>query len=310
MAYSLIHGGYMNIFELTKQLGTKDKAIKFFEGIRWKGQVVCPYCQSSKTCKHHAKNRTKCWQCWNCHKSFSVTQGTIFHNTRLPLNKWFMLIALMLNAKKGLSACQAARDLGIRRPTVWSMMHRIRKAMETDEAELLKGIVEMDETYIGGKPRKGNDKDDDDKPVNPRGRGTKKTPVVGMVERNGSVKTAVASKYELKGKDLKKLVRQHIDLEETILVTDEYKGYLGMKNLMCHLSVNHQKSYVDGDVHTNTIESFWAILKRGIVGQFHKVSKKYLQNYLHEFEYRDNRRNVDSSVTFEHLLGMACVRIC
>jgi transposase-like protein len=214
-----------------------------------------------------------------------------------------MLMALMLNAKKGLSSCQASRDIGIQQRTVWSMMHRIRKAMETDQAQLLKDVVEMDETYVGGKPRKGKDKDDDDKPSSPRGRGTKKTPVVGMVERGGSVKTAVASKYELKGKDLKKLVRKHVDLEETILVTDEYKGYLGMKNLICHLSVNHQKTFADGDVHTNTIESFWAILKRGMIGQFHKVSKKYLQSYLHEFEYRYNRRNADNGVTFEHLLG-------
>lgn len=295
----------MNIFQITKRFSTKQKAIEFFEQVRWQGQVSCVYCQSDKVCKHKDSRQNR-WQCWNCKKSFSVTQGTIFHDTRLPLNKWFMLMALMLNAKKGLSSCQAARDLGMRQPTVWSMMHRIRKAMETDQAQLLRDVVEMDETYIGGKPRKGKDKDDDDKPASPRGRGTKKTPVVGMVERGGSVKTIVASKYELKGKDLKKLVRKHIDLEQTILVTDEYKGYLGMKNLICHLSVNHQKTFADGDVHTNTIESFWAILKRGMIGQFHKVSKKYLQNYLHEFEYRYNQRNTDNSVTFEHLLGRAC----
>lgn len=216
-------------------------------------------------------------------------------------------MALMLNAKKGLSSCQASRDIGIQQKTVWSMMHRIRKAMETDQAQLLRDVVEMDETYIGGKPRKGNDKDDDDdKPSSPRGRGTKKTPVVGMVERGGSVKTVATSKFELKGKDLKKFVRKYIDLEETILVTDEYKGYLGMRSLICHLSVNHQKTYADGDIHTNTIESFWAILKRGMIGQFHKVSKKYLENYLHEFEYRYNRRNADNGVTFETLLGRMC----
>lgn len=295
----------MNIFQITKRFSTKQKAIEFFEQVRWQGKVSCVYCQSDKVCKHKDSRQNR-WQCWHCKKSFSVTQGTIFHDTRLPLNKWFMLMALMLNAKKGLSSCQAARDLGMRQPTVWSMMHRIRKAMETDQAQLLRDVVEMDETYIGGKPRKGKDKDDDDKPASPRGRGRKKTPIVGMVERGGSVKTIVASKYELKGKDLKKLVRKHIDLEETILVTDEYKGYLGMKNLICHLSVNHQKTFADGDVHTNTIESFWAILKRGMIGQFHKVSKKYLQSYLHEFEYRYNRRNADNRVTFENLLGRAC----
>ena len=296
----------MNIFDLSRKFSTPEKAVKYFESIRWKDKVVCPYCKSDKTCKHQEKGKKR-WQCWNCCKSFSATVGTIFHHTHIPLNKWFMLMALMLNAKKGLSSCQASRDIGIQQKTVWSMMHRIRKAMETDQAQLLRDVVEMDETYIGGKPRKGNDKDDDDdKPSSPRGRGTKKTPVVGMVERGGSVKTVATSKFELKGKDLKKFVRKYIDLEETILVTDEYKGYLGMRSLICHLSVNHQKTYADGDIHTNTIESFWAILKRGMIGQFHKVSKKYLENYLHEFEYRYNRRNADNGVTFETLLGRMC----
>lgn len=293
----------MNIIALSRKFSTPEKAVKHFEKVRWGGNVICPYCESDKTCKHHTHAKKR-WQCWGCHKSFSVTVGTIFHHSHISLDKWFLLIALMLNAKKGLSAYQAARDLGMNRPTVWSMMHRIRKAMETSQAELLKGVVEMDETYIGGKSRKGK-KNDDGTPNLP-GRGTKKTPVVGIVERGGSVKTVVASKYELKGKDLKKLVRKHIDLEETILVTDEYKGYLGMKNLICHLSVNHQKTFVDGDVHTNTIESFWAILKRGMIGQFHKVSKKYLQNYLHEFEYRYNRRKIDSGTIFENLLERSC----
>lgn len=295
----------MNILELNRKFSTPDKAVKYFEHVRWGDKVICPYCESHKTCQHYEKNKRR-WQCWNCHKSFSVTVGTIFHHTHIPLNKWFVLMALMLNAKKGLSSCQASRDIGIQQRTVWSMMHRIRKAMTSDQAELLKGIVEMDETYLGGKPRKGNDKDDDDKPSSPRGRGTKKTPVVGMVERGGNVKTIATSKFELKGKDLRKLVRKYVDVAETILVTDEYKGYLGMKNLICHLSVNHQKTFADGDVHTNTIESFWAILKRGMIGQFQKVSKKYLQNYLFEFEYRYNRRKQKSHMVFENLLWRMC----
>ena len=156
----------MNLLELFQRFQQNEEAIHFFERVRWKNKVICPYCESDKTCKHHVKGRKR-WQCWGCHRPFSVTVGTIFHYTHIPLNKWFMLIALMLNAKKVLSACQAARDLGMRRPTVWSMMHRIRKAMETSQDELLKGIVEMDETYIGGKPRKGK-KNDDGTPNLPR----------------------------------------------------------------------------------------------------------------------------------------------
>eukprot|EP01099_Mayorella_cantabrigiensis_P003404 TRINITY_DN2616_c0_g3_i1.p1 TRINITY_DN2616_c0_g3~~TRINITY_DN2616_c0_g3_i1.p1 ORF type:complete len:223 (+),score=-7.10 TRINITY_DN2616_c0_g3_i1:259-927(+) len=219
-----------------------------------------------------------------------------------------MLIALMRNAKKSLSACQAARDLGMNRPTVWSMMHRIRRAMITDEAKLLQGIIEMDETYVGGKPRKKNKSDDDDENNTPnlRGRGTKKTPVVGMVEREGNVKAVAVSNLELKAKDLKKLIMKSIDTQNSILITDEYKAYNRMNKVVPHYRVNHSKEYVKGDIHTNTIESFWAILKRGITGQFHWVSKKYLNAYITEFCYRYNQRMQNDSQAFNSILE-SCV---
>ena len=295
----------MNLLQLFTKFQDNQQAIEYLEQIRWNEEVICVYCNSNKTCKHKEQNKTR-WQCWNCKKSFSVTVGTIFHHSHVPLNKWFMLIALMLNAKKGLSAYQASRDLGIRRPTVWSMMHKIRNAMATDQGELLKGIVEMDECYIGGKPRKENKKDDDsDNNGNPRGRGTKKEAVVGAVERKGNVKVEQVSKMMLNAKGLLAFVRKNMDIAETLLVTDEYTGYNKMNDKIAHYSVNHSKEYVKGDIHTNTIESFWAILKRGIIGQFHKVSKKHLQKYLNEFEYRYNRRNLDTKDVFNNLLMRA-----
>jgi len=293
----------MNLLQLFTKFQDNQQAIEYLEQIRWSKEVICVYCNSNKTCKHREKTKTR-WQCWNCKKSFSVTVGTIFHHSHVPLNKWFMLIALMLNAKKGLSSLQASRDLGIPQVTTWSMMHRIRNAMATDQGELLKGIVEMDETYVGGKPRKDNKKDDDNK-GNPRGRGTKKESVVGAVERGGNVKVEQVSKMMLNAKGLLAFVRKNIDIAETILVTDEYKAYSKMNNTMAHLKVNHSYEYVNGDIHTNTIESFWAILKRGIIGQFHKVSKKYLQQYLNEFEYRYNRRNLETQDVFNNLLMRA-----
>jgi transposase-like protein len=234
--------------------------------------------------------------------------GTIFHSTKIPLHKWFILISLMLNAKKGLSACQASRDLGIRRMTVWSMMHRVRKAM-ADNDSLLSGIVEMDETYIGGKPRKQAKKHDDDDdtplpPINKRGRGTKKECVVGMIERGGKVKAKHVKKTNLKFVDMQKLVRKNVKIDKSILITDEYKAYNRMRQFITHLSVNHKQEYVRGRIHTNTIESFWAIVKRGIVGQFHKVSSKYLYMYIDEFCWRFNNRNNDDR--FDDLL-MCCV---
>lgn len=300
----------MNLFSLFKEFEDNEKAVAYLESVRWKDGVVCPYCKSDKTCKHHVHNRSKKWQCWNCHKSFAVTVGTIFHRTHVDLNKWFWLIALMLNAKKGLSSCQAARDLDMRQKTIWSMMHRIRKAMATDQMDLLKGIVEMDECYIGGKPRKevkkDNDSDDDTPPKNKRGRGTKKTPVVGIVEREGNVKTQEFNGIKLTAKNLMELVRKSVDTENSTLMTDEYKGYHKMNAIIDHKAVFHAYEYVNGDIHTNTIESFWAILKRGIVGQFHKVSKTYLQNYLNEFEYRYNNRKQENDITFKNLIEKMC----
>ncbi len=293
----------MNIINIFKQFPDQESCIKYLEQKRWNNKPVCPYCQSENTNPLKSENRFR-HHCNGCRKSFSVTIGTIFEDSRLPLQKWFLAISLMLNAKKGISSRQLARDLELPVKTAWSVNHRIRKAMKQDSG-LLSGIVEMDETYVGGKPRKEakkKDKDgnDDDK-GNPRGRGTKKECVVGMIERNGRVRASNVNKDSLKAKDLKDLVRANVDLENTVLMTDEYRGYLTMKRIINHLSINHSKEYARGIIHTNTIESFWAILKRGIMGQFHKVSKKYLNAYVDEFCWRFNERENKSS--FDKLVG-------
>lgn len=159
------------IVEIYRRFPTREAAESHLEAVRWKGEPLCPYCGAIKVARHREVGRDR-WQCWSCKRSFSVTVGTIFHRSHVDLQRWFALIALMLSAKKGLSAAQAARDLDMRMPTVWSMMHRVRKAM-TDDGQLLSGIIEMDEAYVGGKPRKANDRDDDE--PGPRGRATSKT---------------------------------------------------------------------------------------------------------------------------------------
>jgi len=288
----------MNIIQIFKQFPTQKSCIKHLEKLRWGKTPVCVYCGSTNTNPLNQEGRYRHY-CNGCCKAFNVTVGTIFHGTHVPLQKWFLLISLMQNAKKGLSSCQAARDIEMNRPTVWSMMHRIRKAMGSDNS-LLSGIIEMDETYVGGKPRKDNKKDDDDENNmgGPRGRGTKKTAVVGMLERGGNVKAKSVAKNELKFIDFLKMIRKNINVAESLLVTDEYKAYNKMNKVIPHYSVNHSKEYVKGDIHTNTIESFWAILKRGIMGQFHWVSKKHLNSYIDEFCYRYNAREIDSSSVF------------
>jgi len=212
----------------------------------------------------------------------------------LPLQKWFLAISLILNAKKGISALQLSRDLEVNKNTAWRVAMQIRKAMtQRSELELLTGVVEMDETWIGGKPRKGPDK------KLKRGRGTKKPPVIGAIERGGKVRAKATQKAKMKGRHLRAFVRENVDVETTHLITDEYKGYLGMSRLLPHSVIRHTSWYVDGDIHTNTIEGFWALLKRGMFGQFHSVSRKHLQRYVDEFCYRYNLRHNGGEAAFD-----------
>ncbi len=288
----------MNITKIYKLFPDEKACIAHLEGVRWGGKPRCVYCQSFNSSAMPNEGRH---HCNNCKSSYSVTVGTIFHRTHLPLQKWFLAISLILNARKGISARQLARDIDVNRNTAWRISMQIRKAMsQTLDRELLKGLVEADETYVGGKPRRG-----DPNSASKRGRGTKKIPVVGMIERGGKVKASVAKKKALTSKKLSTLVRRNVDTGNSVLITDEYKGYLGIKKFMPHQTINHQTWYVDGSIHTNNIESFWAILKRGIIGQFHKVSLNHLPRYIDEFVYRFNQRNnVDAfGLTVQRALG-------
>lgn len=294
----------MNIIQIYQRFPTEKDCIIYLEGVRWKGNPICPYCKSDNSTAMPREDRH---HCNNCNTSFSVTVGTIFHHTHIPLQKWLLAVTLVLNAKKGISSRQLARDLEVNKDTAWSMQMRIRNAMH-DQGELLSGIVEMDETYIGGKPRKGNNRDNDPEGDNKskRGRGTDKIPVVGMVERGGRVRAKMQSKHKLKFKDLRRIVRENIDFAKSKLITDEYRGYSPFKHIIDHETINHQVAYAIGNIHTNTIEGFWAILKRGIVGQYHKVSIQYLNRYIDEFCFRyNNRKNPDIfAYTITRALGV------
>jgi len=274
----------MNIVKIYETFPTEKDCLSYLEKIRWNDKPTCSYCKSSNSTPLSKENRH---HCNNCNTSYKVTVGTIFHHTHLPLQKWFLAITIILNAKKGISARQLSRDLQVNKDTAWRISMKIRDAMiQREQRELLTGIVEADETYIGGKPRKGNSSNGNNK----RGRGTKKTPVVGLVERNGKIKAKVFKNKPLTSKNLKALVRESVDIKNATLFTDQYKGYLGIKHMMPHKTVDHTIWYVNGEVHTNTVESFWALLKRGIIGQYHKVSIKHLPKYIDEFSYRWNHR--------------------
>lgn len=283
----------MNIVKVYKLFPTQDSCIDYLEKVRWNHKPQCPYCKSFNSTPVPREHR---YHCNNCNTSYSVTVGTIFHKTKLDFQKWFLAISLVLNAKKGISARQLARDLEVNKNTAWYMGMRIRRAM-IEQRELMNGFVEIDETYVGGKPRKGGE-------PSKRGRGTKKTPVVGLIERGGKVFAKVNKKLD--SKNLAQLVRENVDIKNAVIITDEYTGYIRLGLFADHRTINHQVAYAIGNIHTNNIEGFWALLKRGIVGQYHKVSVRYLNRYICEFCYRHNyRKNVDVfGLTIQKALGV------
>lgn len=281
----------MNVIQVFQSFQTQDQAVEYLEKVRWAGEPHCPYCGSTSVGRHASGDRDMPrWQCRDCTRAFAVTVGTLFHGTHMPLRTWFLVLALMLNAKKSASSYQIARDVGVRRPTVWSMMQRIRTAMaaDPDQAKLLHGIVEADETYVGGKPRKGN-KRDDDKPSK-RGRGTKKVPVIGAVERGGRVVARVANPGDLSAKGIGNFLARFVDRAGTVLITDEYAGYNRVSETMLHAVITHAEAYADGEIHTNSIEGFWALVKRAWYGSHHHYSRKYMPLYIAETCYKYNRR--------------------
>ena len=293
----------MDILQIFQSFQTQEQAIEYLERIRWHGKPVCPYCKSDKVCRHASGDRAgQRWQCEKCTRAFSVTVGTIFHGTHVPLRQWFLMLGLMLNAKKSASACQIARDLGIRRATVWSMMHRVRVAManDQDQAELLYGIVEADETYVGGKPRKFNRRDTN--VPSKRGRGTSKTPVIGLMERGGRVIARPAKPKDLSSKGLNKFISRFVDTAGTLLITDEWLGYRRVSEFMLHATVNHGVEYANGMIHTNNIENFWSLVKRAWYGTHHFYSTKYINLYISEACYKFNQRKEKSQ--FERLVGL------
>ena len=292
----------MNIIQFFKTFDTEQQAVEYLENVRWPGKAICPYCDGDKTCIHNeADRKVRRWQCWTCEKSFSVTVGTVFHRTHVPLRDWFLILALMINAKKSISSCQVARDLGIRQPTVWSIMQRIRTAMAFDpeQKELFKGIIEADETYIGGKPRKAN-RVEDRKPAK-RGKGTSKTPIVGALERGGRVTAQVVDGNMTQNK-FEQFITRFVEKDGSILITDQDPHYRHMGTKMAHAVINHSLAYVEQLTHTNEIEGFWSLLKRAWYGTHHHYSLKYMPLYLAEACWKWNHR--DRNDGFEKSLGM------
>jgi transposase-like protein len=305
----------LTLGNLDERFTDSHKAAEYLESLRWPNGPVCPHCGESERKHYHLPHKTRrLWKCATCRKQFTVTVGTIFEGSHIPLNKWLLAFYLLCSSKKGMSAHQLHRMLGVTYKSAWFMAHRIRFAMEQPAfADRLNGVVEADETYIGGKPRKPNRVESrPNRNWEPGrrivGRGTEKTPVFLLVERDGRAKSfRVAT---VTGRELKGAIRQHVD-SSAHLMTDSFKSYAGLhKEFASHETVNHNDEYVRGNVHTNTAESFFSILKRGINGIYHHVSPAHLPRYLDEFDFRYNSRDLsDGERTKMALMGVEGKRL-
>ena len=269
-------------------------AAHFMEQERWGDSPCCPICNSSDvyqmTGRDGKRNKDYRWRCRGCGKLYSVRFGTVMEDSRIPLRCWCLAFWQACSSKKGMSAKQIQRQTGLSYKSALFLMHRVRFAMADMPGVKFSGIVECDETYVGGKPRYRGTAEN---PVNKRGRGTKKTLVFGMVERNGRVHSRVVP--DVAASTLKSAIKELVD-DQARIMTDENAAYRGIHQHFAggHDTVQHTaKEYARGDVNTNTIEGVFALVKRGMYGVYHNVSKKHLHRYLAEFDFRYNTRHVD-----------------
>ena len=291
----MINTNFKSILDLIKAFPDEQTCINHLETLRWNGNVVSPFDDGSKV--YNCKGNK--YRCKNTGKYFNVKTNTIFDNTKLGLEKWFLAIYIVTSHKKGISSLQLSRDLDITQKSAWFMLQRIRKCFGIENGNELDNEVEADETYIGGKNKNRHSYK---KIEGSQGRSSKdKTPVVGMVEREGKLNAKAVENVQ--HATLSSEIISNVK-ESAKLYTDEWLGYKGLERIYDHSIVKHSQSeYVNGRIHTNTIEGFWSILKRGIVGIYHFTSKKHLQMYVDEFVFRYNTRNRTTQNRFNLLLS-------
>ena len=295
--------------------------------MRWPDGPVCPKCGADDPYRITRKTRTenhvrKLFKCRDreCRKQVSTTVGTIFEDSKVPLHKWLAVMYLMCSSKKGISAHQVHRTIGVAYRTAWFMCHRIREAMSDKSDELMSGVVEVDETYLGPRSKRGHPvvheriKDEQEMGIRPKPRPRVplegKTPVFGMLERDGRVRSQVVK--HPRSETLRPIILSSVDKSGTLLVSDRHPAYRNMKRDLPHETVNHELEYVRSDnpnIHTQNIENYWSIFKRGLHGTFHHISTNHLPMYLHEFDFRASRREVSDAERFCALMSQVSGRL-
>src|SRR5882724_770127 len=285
---------FKNLKDLLKKFADEQVCRTHLEETRWPEGPVCPFCGYNKIYRIEAGKRLKCAN-KECFKKFSVTVGTVFENSNIPLTTWFPAVYLISNHKKGISSSQLSRDLGITQKTAWFVLHRIRESLRTKKSLLL-GEIQIDEVYVGGK--EGNKHESKKGKFNTRGRSEEtKTAVIGLLQKEGDVVTQVMP--WVSKKNVENIIFSTVEKDSTI-ITDAYPVYSTVHRKYEHVIINHSEgTYVDPQgFHTNGIENFWSQLKRGIYGIYHQVSPKHLQRYCDEFGFRYNTRKLQDNQRF------------
>jgi len=279
-----------------------DNALKYFAAKRWPNGVFCPYCGTKEPMFLSTRRIWKC-RATRCRKQFSAKVGTVMNESAIPLEKWLPVMWLVANCKNGVSSCEIARDMGVTQKTAWFMLHRVREAMQDKTATKLSGEVEVDESFIGGKSRNMHAKRRAEVITGTGGKD--KAIALGMVERGGNVRTfAVPNrrKHELHGK-----IRQHVKAGSA-LFSDALKSYDGLGGEYQHAVVDHAVEYVRGNVHTNTMENFWSLVKRQLQGTYISVEPFHLFRYLDEQSFRYNARKLTDAQRFSRVCSQVAGR--